>query len=87
MKILFGVDTNSEWHKQMFKILGEEAKKLMDNTLKSVLPHVKQKTLENNVILAQIDVELFSHRFTFPNPGKITGMVFDHFVEKTKTNL
>ncbi|UJG44796.1 MAG: hypothetical protein K9W46_06330 [Candidatus Heimdallarchaeum endolithica] len=82
MKILFGVDTNSEWHKQMFKILGEEAKKLMDNTLKSVLPHVKQKTLENNVILTQIDVELFSHRFTFPNPGKITGMVFDHFVEK-----
>jgi len=82
MKILFGVETEEKWHKDMYSILGNEAKKLLETTLENVLPHVKERILENEVILTTIDVELYSHRFTFPNPGKITGLVFDHYVKK-----
>ncbi len=84
MKILFGFETNIDWHKNMYTLLGDEAQKMMDKTLQSVLPHVNRTALENGLILTRIDVELYSHRFTFPNPGKITGMVFDHYVEENK---
>jgi len=82
--ILFGVEENQEWHEKMVNILGNEAKSLMEQTLTSVLPHCKVQELDNGVFLITIDVELYSHRFTFPNPGKITGLVFDHFCELKK---
>ncbi|MHA1550865.1 MAG: phosphoesterase, partial [Candidatus Heimdallarchaeaceae archaeon] len=38
----------------------------------------------NGTLLVTIDVELYAHRFTFPNPGKLTGLIFDHFCSKNK---
>ncbi len=84
MKILFGIETNQEWHSKMYNLIGNEAKKLLETSLKDSLPHCKKKVLANGTLLVTIDVELYTHRFTFPNPGKITGLIFDHFCSKNK---
>jgi len=84
IKILFGVETDPEWHNNMFNLIGNETKSLLDKALKNTLPNSHVKTLENNVLLVTIDVELFSHKFTFPNPGKLTGLVFDYYCNENK---
>ncbi|MCK5142003.1 MAG: phosphoesterase, partial [Candidatus Heimdallarchaeota archaeon] len=84
MKILFGIETNQEWHSRMYNLIGNEAKKLLETSVKDSLPHCKKKVLANGTLLVTIDVELYAHRFTFPNPGKLTGLIFDHFCSKNE---
>ena len=79
LKILFDIDTNPEWHQKMTKLLGQEALSLMEVAKRNAIPHCKIDTLENNAMLVTLDVELYTHRFTYPNPGKLTGLIFDHF--------
>ena len=85
LKILFGVDTQAEWHTKMYNLIGKETKQKMEKAYKNALPHSKTIELENGVLLVTIDVELFTHRFTFPNPGKLTGLIFDYHCEKNPT--
>ena len=84
IKILLGVETDPEWHNNMYNLIGNETINLLEKAFKNSLPNSKQKTLENDVLLITIDVELFSHRFTFPNPGKLTGLIFDHFCKENE---
>jgi RecJ-like exonuclease len=81
LNILFGVDTPVEWHTKMYNLVGRETKQMMEKAYKNALPHSKKTELENGVLLVTIDVELYTHRFTFPNPGKLTGLIFDHYCE------
>ncbi|MCK4844921.1 MAG: phosphoesterase [Candidatus Heimdallarchaeota archaeon] len=82
--ILLDVDVDQNWHKKMSDLLSEEATKLMKTSVDNILLHSRSKELENGLILVSVDVELYTHRFTFPNPGKITGQVFDHFCNKNE---
>ncbi|MHA1396755.1 MAG: OB-fold nucleic acid binding domain-containing protein [Candidatus Heimdallarchaeaceae archaeon] len=82
IKILLGVDCEIEWHRKMYKLLSSEAERLLNTALENILPHCQKQTLENGALLITVDVELYTHRFTFPNPGKITGLVFDYFCNK-----
>ncbi len=82
LKILFGVNTPVEWHTKMYTLIGRETREMMNKAYKNALPHSKLKELENGVLLVTIDVELYTHRFTFPNPGKLTGMIFDHYCDE-----
>jgi len=84
IKILFGVETDPEWHSNMYNLVGNETKNLLEKAFKNSLPNSVEKTLENNVLLVTIDVELFSHKFTFPNPGKLTCMIFDHYCKENE---
>lgn len=79
LKIIFGIESNPEWHNKMANLLGKEAIALMETAKKNALPHCNIENLENGAILITIDVELYTHRFTYPNPGKLTGLIFDHF--------
>ncbi len=82
LKILFNVDTKEGWHTKMYKLLGEEAQNLFDEALRATLPHVEEKTLTNDILLTTIDVDLYTARFSFPAPGKLTGLLFDEFCKK-----
>ncbi len=84
LSILFGVNVPVEWHTKMFNLIGRETKQMMEKSFRNALPHSKTKILTNNVLFVTLDVELFSHRFTFPNPGKLTGLIFDYYCEKNK---
>ncbi len=82
--ILLGVDVDKNWHQKMSDLLSDEATKLMKTSVDNILLHSRSKELENGLMLVSVDVELYTHRFTFPNPGKITGQVFDHFCNKNE---
>ena len=84
LEILFGIDTNQDWHMNMFNLISREARNLLDTSVKDSLPHCKVKELDNGALLVTLDVELYAHRFTWPNPGKLTGLVFDHFCNENK---
>ena len=84
IKILFGVETDPEWHTNMYNLVGNETQELLDKALKNALPNSIKEELKNGVLLITIDVELFSHKFTFPNPGKLTGMIFDFYCEQNQ---
>ncbi|MHA1197910.1 MAG: OB-fold nucleic acid binding domain-containing protein [Candidatus Heimdallarchaeaceae archaeon] len=84
IKILFGVETDPEWHSNMYNLIGNETRRKMDKAFTNALPNSKRSELENQVLLVTIDVELYTHRFTFPNPGKLTGMIFDHYCKQNE---
>ncbi|MBU4608081.1 MAG: hypothetical protein KUA33_06940, partial [Methanobacterium sp.] len=49
---------------------------------KAALPNLKSQDLPNGVLFNVLDVEKYSHRFTFPAPGKTCGFVHDHMVQQ-----
>ncbi len=84
MKILFNVDTEQTWHEKMVELVWNEAFNSLQQSLKDSLPHVEHKTLENKIELFLFDVEMYTHRFSFPPPGKLTGLVFDHYCKENE---
>jgi len=67
-------------HRALLEELSERAEELIQEQLESCMPHVKSTYLPNNVVLNVVDVEKFTHRFTFPPPGKTTGEIHDRMV-------
>ncbi|MBC7101027.1 MAG: DHH family phosphoesterase [Methanobacteriales archaeon] len=69
-------------HKKLVEALYKEYEKRVKSQLRAALPHVKSKKLPNGILLNVLDVEKYSHRFTFPAPGKTCGFVHDYMVQK-----
>ena len=73
---------NKDKHKKLLEALYKEFNKRVETQLRAALPNLKSKELDNGVLFNILDVELYSHRFTFPAPGKTCGFVHDAMVQK-----
>ncbi len=69
-------------HKQIVKLLCEQANAAIAEQLEASLPNVRTQTLPNGAVLNVIDVENYAHRFTFPPPGKTSGEIHDRLCAK-----
>ncbi len=75
---IFGInDLNSKNHIELVDFLYSEAKTAMDKQLAISMTHIKEEILPNDAVLVTLDIEAYSPRFEFPNPGKTTGAVHD----------
>jgi RecJ-like exonuclease len=73
---------NREKHEKLLNALHNEYLKRVKNQLRAALPNLKSQELTNGVLFNVLDVEKYSHRFTFPAPGKTCGFVHDSMVQK-----
>jgi RecJ-like exonuclease len=73
---------NREKHEKLLNALHNEYLKRVKNQLRAALPNLKSQELANGVLFNVLDVEKYSHRFTFPAPGKTCGFVHDSMVQK-----
>jgi len=69
-------------HERLIDILYKRAMEMIDRQMRAALPALKTQKLENNIILNTLDVEKYTHKFTFPPPGKTCGFVHDTVVKK-----
>ncbi len=69
-------------HKQIVKLLCEQANAAIAEQLDASMPNVKTQTLPNGAVLNVIDVENYAHKFTFPPPGKTSGEIHDRLCAK-----
>jgi RecJ-like exonuclease len=69
-------------HKNLVKLLVEQANVAIREQLDAGLPHITSRVLSNGARLFLLDVELHAHKFTFPPPGKTSGEVHDRLVQK-----
>ncbi len=69
-------------HKKLVDALYREYKRKVDTQLRAAIPNLKSTELPNGILLNVLDVEKYSHRFTFPAPGKTCGFVHDYMVQK-----
>ncbi|MDR0900342.1 MAG: DHH family phosphoesterase [Methanobrevibacter sp.] len=81
MDTILGVD-NLDKHKKLIDALFKEYEKRVNTQLKAVLPNIKETKLPNGIIFNILDVEKYSHKFTFPAPGKTCGFVHDSIAKK-----
>ncbi len=58
-----------------------EITKGVETQLQSTLPYLRSRDC-NGVIFSHIDLEKYTLRFTYPNPGKILGLVHDEVVKE-----
>jgi archaea-specific RecJ-like exonuclease len=64
----------------MVDMMAGEVAKGMKTQLQSTLPYVRTREIKN-VIYSNIDLEKYTMRFTYPNPGKVIGMIHDTVLE------
>lgn len=69
-------------HKQIVKLLCEQANLAISEQMEASIPNVKTQKLPNDAILNVIDVENYAHKFTFPPPGKTSGEIHDRMCRK-----
>jgi len=69
-------------HKKLVDALYREYERKVDTQLRAAIPNLKSTELPNGILLNVLDVEKYSHRFTFPAPGKTCGFVHDYMVQK-----
>ncbi len=69
-------------HKEMVKLLCEQANQAITEQLEASMPNVRTQTLPNGAVLNVIDVENYAHKFTFPPPGKTSGEIHDRLCAK-----
>ena len=60
----------------MVEMMSKQVAKGMKTQLQSTLPYVRTREIKN-VIYSNIDLEKYTMRFTYPNPGKVIGMIHD----------
>ncbi len=60
----------------LVEIIDEEVRKSVEAQLETTMPYLRTQII-NSVILATIDLEKYTMRFSYPNPGKIVGMIHD----------
>ncbi|MFH1575502.1 MAG: DHH family phosphoesterase [Candidatus Nealsonbacteria bacterium] len=61
---------------ELVEIIDEEVRKGVATQLETTLPYLRTQNI-NSVFLATIDLEKYTMRFSYPNPGKIVGMIHD----------
>ncbi|MDY0385550.1 MAG: DHH family phosphoesterase [Methanolobus sp.] len=69
-------------HKNLVKLLCEQANEMISEQLDVCMSHVKTQDLPNGAILNVLDVENYAHKFTFPPPGKTSGEVHDKLCKR-----
>ncbi|NOZ82762.1 MAG: hypothetical protein GXN98_02945 [Euryarchaeota archaeon] len=62
---------------ELVDILWQEAKRARDVQLRAALENLRRAELRNGLVLCTIDLERYTHRFSYPPAGKTTGMVHD----------
>ncbi len=63
--------------RNLLEVVGSEVERLREQQLKTVLVNAKSVKLANNLLLSTLDLDQYSHKFTYPPPGKTTGMLHD----------
>ena len=69
-------------HKKIVSMLCEQARTMINEQLEVCLPNLITKKLDNDILLNTINIELFSHKFTFPAPGITSGEIHDKICSK-----
>ncbi len=82
VKDLLNLNNNPKRHHEYINLLVDEAQAAIDEQVKTCMPHVIEKILENGAKLHLIDVEIHAHKFTFPPPGKTCGEVHDRLCKQ-----
>ncbi len=77
---ILGLTDSPARHRELVDQFATHAREAIDDQLELALPHVETQSLSNDVDLYQIDVENYARRFTYPAPGKTTGVIHDHMV-------
>ncbi|WP_048149209.1 DHH family phosphoesterase [Palaeococcus ferrophilus] len=73
---------NLRRHRMLVDAIYPEVKEKQEKALRASLPHVKSVVLPNGVRFNTIDIELFAPKFSYPSPGKLSGLIHDHFKEQ-----
>ncbi|AIF68889.1 multidrug transporter [Palaeococcus pacificus DY20341] len=73
---------NLQRHRWLIDAIYPEVKAKQEKALKASLPHVKSVVLPNGIRFNTIDIELYAPKFEYPAPGKLSGLIHDHFKEK-----
>ncbi len=75
---------NLQRHRELIDAVYPEVREKQEKALKASLPpHVKSVVLPNGIRFNTIDIELFAPpKFSYPSPGKLSGLIHDHFKEK-----
>ncbi len=81
MNDILNIGSNAR-HKQIVKLLCDQANAAITEQLEASMPNVKTQKLPNGAVLNVIDVENFAHKFTFPPPGKTSGEIHDRLIAK-----
>lgn len=66
------------------KTLAEEA---FEKQMDAARRHVDDVSTPNSATLCTLDVEKYTHKFTFPGPGKTTGRIHDEKVDEHDGNV
>ncbi|AGB15440.1 RecJ-like exonuclease with DnaJ-type Zn-finger domain [Halovivax ruber XH-70] len=80
---VLGIDTDPDHHQAVVSSLESNATEAIQTQLDDATPHLEHESLDNGAHLYRIDVENYTHRFTYPAPGKTTGEIHDVQVEET----
>ncbi|ELZ12644.1 phosphoesterase RecJ domain-containing protein [Halovivax asiaticus JCM 14624] len=80
---VLGIDTDPDHHRAVVSSLESSATEAIQTQLDDATPHLEHESLDNGAHLYRIDVENYTHRFTYPAPGKTTGEIHDVQVEET----
>ncbi len=62
---------------ELIEIIWEEARRAREVQLRAALENLRRAELANGLLLCTIDLEKYTHRFSYPPAGKTTGMVHD----------
>ncbi|WP_456321183.1 OB-fold nucleic acid binding domain-containing protein [Palaeococcus sp. (in: euryarchaeotes)] len=77
---------NLKRHRLLVDSIYPEVEEKQEKALRASLPHVKSVVLPNGIRFNTIDIELFAPKFSYPSPGKLGGLIHDHFKEKYGEN-
>lgn len=58
------------------EIIDAEVKKGVETQLQSTMPYLRTQDIDG-IIFSSIDLEKYTMRFTYPNPGKVIGLLHD----------
>jgi len=64
-------------------VINEEVKKGIETQLQSTLPYLRTQEIEG-VVFSYIDLEKYTLRFTYPNPGKVIGLIHDTVIPQNE---
>ena len=65
---------------EFVKMINEKVKQGVETQLQSTMPYLRTQDI-NGVIFSHIDIEKYTVRFTYPNPGKVVGHLHDSVAE------
>jgi RecJ-like exonuclease len=74
-------------HDELVPHLKELAEEAFEKQMDAARRHVDDVSTPNGATLCTLDVEKYTHKFTFPGPGKTTGRIHDEKVDEHDGNV